>query len=164
MIEKIWYEMLHTKLGDNYLAGYISKQKRIKKWFKIFTLIFSTGGVLGWPIWEYVPVIACVLIAAMQLVTLLENQIIPSDQDIEDIARLRNKYNNYFNKLEKLWMDFQSNNINEDAAKEQFYELRTLLGADLLATDDKLNINGKIKSLYKKADLETRNYFNQYHS
>ncbi len=156
--------MVHTKFGDNYLAGYLSRQKRTRKLFKIFTLIFSTSGVFGWAFWEYIPIIACGLIALMQLVTLIENQIVPSDQDIDDIAGLRNKYIQYFNKLERLWIDFQNNNITEQTACEQFYQLRQTIGADIQETDNKLNINGNITLVKKKADLETTNYINQYHS
>jgi len=163
MTDKIWYEMVHTKFGDNYLVNYLSRQKTIRKWFKIVTLVFSTSGVLGWKIWEYAPIIACGLIAVMQIVTLIENQIILSDQDIDNIAGLRNKYISYFNKLEKLWTDLQQKKIDEHAASEQFYKLRQI-GADIEATDNKLHINGQIKTLLDKADTETRNYFSQYHS
>lgn len=162
MTDKIWYEMVHTKFGDNYLANYINRQKTIRKWFKIFTLVFSTSGILGWTIWEYAPIIACGLIAVMQIVTLIENQIILSDQDIENISGLRNKYIYYFNKLEKLWTELQNKKINEHTASEQFYKLRQI-GADIEATDNKLHINGQIKPLLDKADVETRNYFSQYH-
>ncbi len=163
MTDKIWYEMVHTKFGDNYLTNYLSRQKTIRKWFKIVTLVFSTSGVLGWKIWEYAPIIACGLIAVMQIVTLIENQIILSDQDIDNIAGLRNKYISYFNKLEKLWTNLQQKKIDEHVASEQFYKLRQI-GADIEATDNKLHINGQIKTLLDKADTETRNYFSQYHS
>lgn len=154
--------MVHTKFGDIYLANYISRQKTIRKWFKIFTLVFSASGVLGWKIWEYVPVFACGIIAVMQIVLLLENQIISSDQDIESIAGLRNMYISYFNKLEKLWTDFNSNKLTELQATDHFYKLRQL-GADIEAADNKLHIP-KLKHICAKTDTETRNYFTQFHS
>jgi hypothetical protein len=163
MRDKIWYEMFHIKFGDSYLANYLNRQKTKRKWFKIFTLVFSTSGILGWTVWKYAPIIACGLIAVMQIVTLIENQIIPSDQDIEDVAGLRNKYISYFNKLEKLWIDFENNRVDEKEAGEQFYKLREI-GADIEATDNKLHIDGQIKTIYKVAETETKNYFNQYHS
>lgn len=154
--------MTHIKYGDTYLVYYLGRQKTTRKWFKIFTLVFSTGGVLGWTIWDYVPIIACGLIALMQLVTVIENQIVPSDKDVDNVAELRNKYIFYFNKLEKLWVEFGSNILTEQQATEQFYNLRQI-GADIEAIDNKLHIR-KIKKLCDKADTETRNYLIQYHS
>lgn len=162
MKEMIWYEMTHVKFGDNYLAHYLNRQKLIRKWFKILILIFSTSGVLGWKVWEYIPIVACVLIAIVQLISLVENQIIPTDQDIEKVAKLRNKYIAYFNKLEKLWKDYKAKKIDETKISEEFYLLRKT-GASIEAIDNKLNIR-RIKVLYDKADIETRNYLNQYHT
>jgi hypothetical protein len=162
MRDIIWHEMVHTKYGDHYLAHYLDRQKLTRKWFKILILIFSTSGVLGWKVWEYMPVVACVLIAIIQLISLIENQIIPTDKDIESVAKLRNKYISYFNKLEKLWKDYSSKKLDETKTNEQFYVLRQI-GANIEAIDNKLHIR-KIKVLCDKADTETRNYFNQYHS
>ncbi len=164
MEEKIWYEMMHTKLGDNYLGHYLNKQKTTRKWFKIITLLFSSGGIFSWAIWKIgiLPFIACIIVSTIQLSNLIENHIIISDNDIDKIAELRNKYITYFNKLEKLWMDFKTTELTEQQAKEEFYKLRQI-GAEIEASDNKLQIRN-IKSLYNTADLETRNYFNQYHS
>jgi len=162
MRDKIWYEMIHTKLGDNYLTVYINRQRTIRKYYIVFMLIFSTSGVLGWSLWNAIPVIACALIALMQLVRLIENQFILSDSDLDKVADLRSKYISYFNKIEKLWIDFNNNEFSEQLATEKFFLLRQI-GEEIEATDNKLHITN-IKSIYNIADSETRNYFNQYHS
>jgi len=162
MRDKIWYEMMHTKFGDNYLALYLNRQRTIRKWYIVFMLVFSTSGIFGWTIWTAIPVIACGLIAIMQLARLIENQFILTDTDLDKVAELRNQYISYFNKLEKLWTDFYADRLTEQQVTEQFYQLRQI-GADIEATDNKLHIN-KIKTLCDTADTETRNYFNQYHS
>jgi predicted negative regulator of RcsB-dependent stress response len=162
--DMIWPEMMHTKYGDNYLVHYLNRQKTTRKWFKIITLLFSSGGIFSWSIWQngVLPVIACGVIALVQLVNLVENQLIHSDNDMEKVADLRNKYNTHFNDLEKLWVDFDAHRLDEHQATEQFYQLRKV-GADIESTDNKLNIH-KYKSLCNITDTETRNYFNQYHS
>lgn len=162
MRDKIWYEMVHCKFGDYYLAHLIDRQRETRKWFKIFTLIFSTSGVLGWKVWDYAPILACGLIATMQLISLIENQIVPMDKDIDNTADLRNKYNSYFNKLEKFWIYFNSKKLDDLQATDQFYKLRQI-GTAIQAADNKLHIR-RIQSLCNKANTETRNYFNQYHS
>jgi hypothetical protein len=162
MRDKIWYEMMHVKYGDTYLAYYLFRQKTKKKWFKILTLVFSASGVLGWKFWEGFPVIACVLISVIQLFNLVENHVIISEKETEKVSTLRNKYVLYFNRLEKLWIDFDENRLNEQETTEQFYQLRGL-GLDIEALDNELHI-GKFKKLCQKADLDTRYYFVQYHS
>ncbi len=162
--DMIWPEMHHAKYGDNYLVHYIGRQKTKRKWFKIITLIFSSGGVFGWSIWQngVFPVIACGIIALVQLISLVENQLIHTDNDLEKVAELRNKYISRFDDLEKLWLDLDADRLNEQKATLKFYQLRKN-GADIESTDNKLDIQ-KHKSLCKIADSETRNYFNQYHS
>lgn len=162
MEDKIWYEMVHTKYGDTYLALYLNRQRIIRKWYSVFMLLFSTSGILGWKLWTVIPVIACGLISAMQLVKLIENQFILTDSDLEKVSELRNRYISYFNKLEKLWTDFDAKRLTEEQATEQFYQLRQV-GAEIEAYDNKLLIS-KIKKICDKADLDSRNYFNQYHS
>ena len=162
MKDIIWYEMVHVKYGVNYLACYLDRQKFIKKWYKILILIFSASGVFGWKVWTFIPVIACGLIAIMQIVTLIEKHVIPTDKDIEDVSKLRNKYITYFNKLEKLWKDYRSKQLDEKQARDQFYTLREF-ATTIESLDNKLNIRD-FKKQKAKANKQTNDYFSQYHS
>lgn len=162
MRDKIWYEMTHVKFGETYLAIYLNRQKSTRKLFKVFTLVFSTSGVLGWKVWAGFPIIACILISIIQLLNLVENQIIINDSDIDKVSELRNKYITYFNDLEKLWVDYEAKRLNENEANDYFYKLRQI-ASTIEALDNKLHIQ-RIQSMCTLADKETRNYFNQYHS
>src|SRR5690606_35175416 len=97
MANKIWYELVHIKYGETYLGKYIGLQHRLKKSFKIMTLVLSVSGIFGWKYFEDYAWIAFVLIAIMQLLTLVENQLIRSDKEVEDISKLRMRYTKYFN-------------------------------------------------------------------
>lgn len=164
MREKIWYEMLHKKLGDTYLVLYLSRQRSMRKWFKIITLIFSTSGIFSWAIWQngVLPFIACIVIAAIQLLTLIENQLVLNEKDLDNIADLRKLYTTYVNQIEELWTDFNTDIITEIQAKERFYELRKL-SETIEAADNRLDIRN-IKSVYNAADIATRDYLSEYHS
>lgn len=159
MRERVWYEFVHSKFGESYLALYINKQKSRKKWFKIITLIFSTSGILGWKLWDYAPIVACGIISIMQVINLVENEIILSETEIDKICTLRNRYVQYTNQLEKLFID--SKTKAEKEIKELFYEYRKL-GEEIEALDNDLHIQ-QIKSLISKANSQTRTYLNQYH-
>jgi hypothetical protein len=159
--EKLWYEIADTKYGELYLAFYISRCRNYKKTFKILTLIFSAGGVFGWKIWEPFAVVACVIIAVIQLLSLIENQIVRSDDDLIKIGELRNLYISYLNKLEKLWVDFENQKFNEDETAESFFKLKEKIKSVIESKDNELEINGGIERLLKKCDATLETYLNK---
>lgn len=162
MDQKIWFEIAHSKKGEIFLAYYLVRQKDVRKYFKMFTIIFSVGGVLGWSIWGGIfAVIACGLIAIMELVGKLETHLIRSEADIESIGELRCQYIRNLNKLEKLYVDYRAKRLNEEQATNQFFEIRELT-TETEALDNRLNIN-PIKKLSVKADKEANDYLNQYY-
>jgi hypothetical protein len=103
--EKIWHEFIDKRYGDEYLCRYISLQIEIKRWFKIGTILLSAGGI--WTALKNLPlptVISLTAIAIVQLATLIENQIIHSERQIEDLGKLRLLYYEQWNRLEKLFL------------------------------------------------------------
>lgn len=161
MIKKTWYEMVNIKYGESYLAQYIGLQHRLKKAFKVMTLILSISGIFGWKYFENYSWIAFILIAIMQVLTLVENQLIRSDKEIEDISILKMKYTAYFNNLEKLWTEYDKKIKNENEVFERFYELRKSDWESIEELDCKLDIK-KYKWLLDKADNDTNYYINNY--
>lgn len=161
MREIIWYDFVHYRHGDDYLVAYIKKLKDTRKLTNILTILFSTSGLLSWKIWQFFPVITSGLIAVIQLFKTIENQFIPSDKDIEQTIILREKYCAYWNAAEKLWIEYNSNKLNEDQAQKEFFKLRKS-AFEIESLDNKLNIQ-RISKLQDKADIETNNYLNQYH-
>ncbi|MFN6945066.1 MAG: hypothetical protein ACK4ND_08960 [Cytophagaceae bacterium] len=162
--DNIWYDMIHLKHGEVYLAHYLGLQKTIRKWFKIITLIFSGSGIFSWAIWGSgtFAVIACIVIAVIQILSLIEGQIIANESDLEKIGLLRNKYLSYFNKVEKLWVDFNAKRISETEATEKFFKLRKK-SEQIEVLDNELHII-KLGILIKASDTDVRNYIDQYHS
>ena len=153
--------MLDAKMGEIYLGYYTVRQKEIRKWYKIITLVFSTGGALGWKVWNYAPIIACAIIAVVQLLSVVENQLIPVEKDIEGIAALRAQYLSYFNKLERLWVDHCAERTSEEECTDRFYSFRQL-AEEIEIADSKLTIK-KPKCLVAKAETEAKNYFTRCH-
>lgn len=163
MNDKIWYEMIDRKYGEIYLTKYISRQRTFKKIFTIMTLTISVSGVLGWKYFENYAWIAFILISIMQLFTLIENQLIRSDKEIEEISNLRIMYTKYFNKLEPLFIEYKFNRITEEDATSQFFELRKTDWEKIEELDCKLDIK-RFNRLMNKTDIETNQYINKYHN
>ena len=162
METKIWYEFVHYKHGDDYLVLYMNRLKTVRKTVNISTLIFSTSGIFSWTFWIYLPVVTSCLTAIIQLFRLVENQIIPSDKDIEQVAKLRDMYFDHANKLERLCIDSRNKEITEQQATDRFFELREA-AKEIKTVNNKINIQEIIK-LQDKADIKTNDYIKQYHS
>lgn len=156
--DKIWYELVDAKYGEIYLSHYINRSRNIRRGFKILILIFSAGGVFGWKIWEPVALIACVIIAIVQLLSLIESQIVKSDDELIKIGELRNQYIKYFNRLEKLWTEYESKLFNDDEATSQFFDLRTSIKEKIEKQDNALHIK-QIEYLLVKTDKQKKLYF-----
>ena len=162
MTNKIWYEMVNMKYGEIYLTKYLGLQRNLKKGFQIMTLVVSASGILGWKYFENYAWIAFLLIIAMQLLLLVENQLIRSDKEMEEISKLRMLYTKYFVKLEKLWFDFYSERITENESMDKYFEYRDTEWLEIEELDCKLDIK-RYKRLMKQTEDETKNYINRYH-
>ena len=158
---KIWYEFLNFKFGDDYLILYINRQRKIRNYFKIATIILSCSGI--WSAYKelkYPSIIAFVIITIVQIFTSIESYLIHSEKDIDDLCELRNRYYSHWNELENLW--HKSPNYNENELTDKFYELREQ-SKKIEELDNKLGIK-KIKNLVNKADKSTRTYIKIYNN
>lgn len=154
--------MVNIKYGEIYLSKYIGFQRTLKKSFKIMTLVVSLSGILSWKYFENYVWVAFILIAIIQLLLLVENQIIRSDKEIEEISKLKMLYTKYFNRLEILWDKYHSNQMNEKKAMKKYFELRQNDWEVIEELDCKLNIK-HYKRFKNYTETETNHYLNKYH-
>jgi hypothetical protein len=159
MRERIWVELTQTKHDSEFLALYSDRQRTILRWFNISILIFSTGGVMGWPVWDKFPIIACVIIALVSLLRLLQPHIIMTDKLLNDLDRINVFCADKYNQLERLWFDFDASRIDETEASNRFYKILET-GKDLTSIIDE-TIRQKPKLLVKKAKEYSDIYFKQ---
>jgi len=162
MTDKVWYELVNIKYGEVYLTKYLGLQRKLKKTFQILTLIVSLSGILGWKYFESYVWIAFMLIALVQLLLLIENQLIRSDKEIEEISSLRMMYTRYFNKLEKLWSKYEFDQFKDKKVLDEYFKLRQSDWEKIEELDCKLNIK-RYKKLMEKTEVETNHYLNKYH-
>ena len=162
MSNNIWSELNDIKYGEIYLTKYLSFQKSLKKTFNILTLVLSVSGIFGWKYFEEYAWIAFFLIAIMQLFSLIENQLIRTDNEIDDILRLRMLYSKYFNQIERIWMMVESDQISQKESIAKFLDLRDSDWLVLEELDNKLDIKqwGFIES---KTQIETNIYIKKHH-
>ncbi|WP_299758675.1 hypothetical protein [uncultured Pontibacter sp.] len=163
MEEKIWYELVQVKFGETYLAQYISLQQYLRRTFKILTLVLSSSGALGWAIWKPIAGIACGIIAVMQVLSMIENLLFRTEEEIQKVCDLRTMYIKYLNKIEQLWVAYSNGDLSESDASKAFFKLRNKEWVQIEQLDNTLNIK-HYKKLEEKADRLTNQYITTYHS
>lgn len=160
--DKIWNDLLDTKHGDEYLVLYISRQRNIRKMFKIFTILLSTGGALtALQSFKIPTIIFCLLAAVVQILTSIENFIIHSEDDLDSLCSLRMKYFDRVHDLEILWSNLEDKRVTNQEATAEFFKLRKS-ASEIEKLDNKLHIK-KRKKLIARANLSTNEYLNTYY-
>lgn len=162
MYNTVWFELADTKYGDEYLILYIGRQRTIRRWFKILTILFSASGIFSAFGNAQIPtIISCVIVGIVQLATSIESFIIHSESNIDELSKLRLLYFDKTNKLEELFYKLKNDKITDDDASKEFFELR---GATkkIEELDTKLNIRG-IKKLKEISHVRATNYLNKYY-
>lgn len=160
--KKIWYDLVHTKHGDEYLILYLARQRLYRKWFKIITIVFSAGGIFNAFQSNQIPtIISFSVIGVIQLVTSIENFIIHSEDDLDKISKLRMLYYNRLVSLEELWHSLINNKISNEVAAESFFELRKSAN-EIEELDNNLNVR-EYRKLINISNIKTNNYLNTYY-
>ena len=158
MRNKIWNELSLMKYHYEYLILYLDWHKKIRKWVKIITTIFSASGVFGWAIFKTtLSQVACTGIALIQILTLVEGYIYLNDESVAKGAEMRLKYAEYLNKLEELWHKVQQKKLSEDELATLYFELKNNYGTKILEYENKIDIKHK-KKLMLKADKYMRDF------
>jgi len=156
---RIWTELTQSKHNIAFIAKYTKRQRTILRYFNILILTFSSAGVMGWGIWEQMPLMACIVIALMSLLKLLQPELIMNEKQFGSLDKIGEFYSNYYNNMEELWFDYESNRISEEDAKSLFFNLKSgEIEINPLVIE---TIRSKPQSIIKKCKEETDNYFNQ---
>lgn len=159
MRTRIWNEITKLKHNIEYLLVYSRLQGNLARWINILILVFSSTGILGWSIWKEpnLAAIACGLTAAMTLVKMISPFFILSDKETKKLDKYYVQLVNHFDSLEKFWFELEDEPIKENQITTEFYKF-VQKGTDIHDRYSDLNIM-HIKSLIKKSDTNTRDYF-----
>lgn len=165
MRSRLWYELAQAKFNDRYVCLLIGHQRSIINKYNIIIATFSTAGIMGWKIWDNLPVIACGIIAIISLIKLLQPHIIPSDKQIEKLDRIADFYFNFYLQLEALWFDFDNDRITEAVLQEKFHVLKQT-EREINKVVNEVHKNPKSRLVNKaqsESDIFFKNSFNTNH-
>ncbi len=156
MRNRIWTELTQAKLNVEFTALYSERQRAILRYFNIFILVFSSGGIMGWRIWDNAPLLSCGLIAIMSLLRLIQPHLIMTDKQLSNIESIYKFYFDYYNRLERLWYDVEQGTLDNETIKSRFFEIKGL------EVDINETINETIRTKPKKLIQKATNFSNEY--
>lgn len=159
MRNRFWNELCQAKHNSKYCIALLAYRRRSLNWFTMIILIFSSAGIMGWQFWKEVPLIACVIISAIQLLRLLQPHFMPTEKQIDKLDNVVDFYFDYYNKLEQLWFDYENDRKSEEETQAEFYRIKE--------SEKPINkvINEIVKStnrkIQKRCDVEVRDYLSR---
>lgn len=159
MRNRIWAELTQSKHNIEFTSTYSDRQRFVLRIFNMGILAFSSAGIMGWKIWENLPLIACIVIAGISLLKLLQPHLIMNEKQLKNLDDIHRFYADYHNRIEKLWYDFDSNRITEEQATNAFFKLKKLetnINPIIAET-----IRSKPKGIVKKCKKNSDEYFKQ---
>lgn len=159
MRNRIWTELTQSKHNIEFSSLYSYRQRFILRCFNMGVLAFSSAGIMGWKVWDNLPFIACILIATISLLRLLQPHLIMNEKQLKNLDDIHRFYADYYNKIENLWYDFETNRISEEQATITFYKLKKLetdINPIIAET-----IRSKPKGILKECKENSDEYFNQ---
>lgn len=159
MRNRIWAELTQTKHNLEFASLYSERQRLILRIYNISILIFSSGGVMGWKLWDNLPLLSCVIIAFVSLFRLIQPHLIINEKQLMNLDEIHKFYSEYFNKIEKLWFEHENKKITTEQATNIFFKHKN--------TEVRINkmvastIKNKPNSILKRCKENSDNYFNQ---
>jgi hypothetical protein len=158
MEQIIWNELYRLKYHERYLSLYLDVIKDRRKWFQIVMLLFSTGGVMGWALWEYAPIIGAGVASIVQIVSLFHDRIVMSDADMGRVMDLRMLHISVFNRMERLWVEMKEGKAGSFSGR--FYDLRNEM-ADIHQLDNRIDLPTK-RRIIAQASIQAKQYLEDY--
>lgn len=156
MRDRIWTELTQAKFNVEFAGLYADRQRSLLRYFNIFVLVFSAGGVMGWSFWDNFPLVACILIGAVSLLRHIQPQLIMTEKQIINLDTISKFYFNYYNNLEKLWYDNEDEQIDNQTLKSEFFKIKN--------SESEINslVNETIRTKPKKLVKKSKEYSDQY--
>ncbi len=119
MTNILWDEMYYAKKNIEFLSIYISFIRTTRKYIDLFTLLFTTTGIISWFSENNENLIftgiSLFLAAFLQVVDIIQTKFVASDEYIDNVRQLKAKWITYFDTLEKIWFDIRIKKIESSS-------------------------------------------------
>ena len=157
--------MYYAKKNIEFLSIYISFIRTTRKYIDLFTLLFTTTGIISWFSENNENLIftgiSLFLAAFLQVVDIIQTKFVASDEYIDNVRQLKAKWITYFDTLEKIWFDIRIKKIESSIIADLFIETKPLKQSiEDIDSDIKL---WQLSFITKKANILTNNFMRRYY-
>ena len=156
---KIWEELKQAHANVLCLCWYTNKQRKYERWYQVFVALVASGGIFGYLINEYAPLISSGIIAFVSVAKSLFPHFLQPEKELCILDGLMDYYNKYMNEMEHLFYLLDHNEIEEKEAIQKVYELKK----DECSQQSIMNrfVRSIPESRHKKFDNESTEYINR---
>ena len=156
---RIWEELKQAKANILCLQKYTDIRRAHNIYYNGLIALTASIGALGFPINEYIPFIASLLIGFVSITKSIMPNFLQSEPELSELDNLSNFYVHNMNSLEKIWYDHEHEFTEEKETMELFFKLKD-------SECDKESIFNKgvryiSKGLQKKIDEQAEEYINR---
>ena len=155
MREKIWYYMLDSKFQSLYLDYQVSKYQKYDRNINIFLALASSSSIGAWAIWNEYQILWAIIIAASNVVNIIKPYF-PYSKYIKDLNERALSMQNLHLDYERLWYNFDNDQVLEDLATQKFFDLKSKGVTTLRLNDDTLVFEDE--KIYQVAEEKMRSY------
>lgn len=157
----VWHELVHAKYWEQYIPDYITQKIDWRKRYNVIAIILSVMGCATWGLWKMINAelatpITFALVSIVQIISAVQKDVITDDKTLKSLSKLRTLYIEYFNKLERLFINIEENGLSLKEMEEQYFALRETV-YPIEELKDTLNIK-QLKKVDKSAISKTEDY------
>lgn len=158
MRERIWYEMTQSLFNVSYISKLIVRQRKMVMIMNFIIILFSTSGVMGFGVWKYYPVVACVIVSSVSVLKIALPAFLGDAMFLQKMDQVYNFYKDYANQLEKLWFDVMDGCVSEEECKILFFKIKENETGINSKTSEVLEKQFFLKRIERKAEEETKEF------
>lgn len=119
---KIWEELKQAHANVLCLSWYTNQQRKYDRWYQLFIALVASGGTFGFMINEYAPLLGSGIIAFVSVAKSVFPHFLQPEKELCILDGLMDYYNQYMNKMEYIFYQFDHKYINEKEAFQKFHE------------------------------------------
>jgi len=159
--ELVWYELIHAKYWEQYISDYTGSKMDWRKFYNMIAISFAIIGGSTWGAWkalhvDWVTPVMFGLMGIAQILSAIQKNVIIDNETIQSLTKLRTSYISYFNKLERLFIKIEDNQLDKIQIEEEYFSLRETV-YPIEELKDALNIS-KLKTIDKKVEGRVIDY------
>lgn len=158
MQNNYWNMMTDKRFALYYLDAHFERCTKIDRGLSIFLAIASSSAIAGWAIWQQLGFILAIVIAASQVITVI-NSYLPYKKRKKEIYELKAKLTPIYFDMEYQWNNVAEGILSQKEINDLYYSLvrKWVKVENEFFIDDVLPMN---KNLIKKAEELKNRYIN----